>query len=94
MRVKASTVGNIVGKTVPVSMDEVRRWLRASQSYVSHSRIQDNNAVLRTWHPDGPNAHVEKKSNILAHHEVLLRLDAIDLERGKSLFANRSHAAV
>jgi seryl-tRNA synthetase len=38
--------------------------------------------MLRTWHPDGPNTQVEKRTDILAHHEVLLRLDAMDLERG------------
>lgn len=37
---------------------------------------------MRTWHPDGPNGQVEKKSDIMPHHEVLLRLDAMDLERG------------
>jgi len=40
---------------------------------------------MRTWHPDGPNAQVEQKKDILAHHEVLLRLDAMDLERGMFL---------
>ena len=38
--------------------------------------------MLKTWHPNGPNSQVEKKPDILAHHEVLLRLDAMDLERG------------
>jgi seryl-tRNA synthetase len=38
--------------------------------------------TLRTWHPDGPNAQVEKKADIMPHHEVLLRLDAMDLDRG------------
>ncbi|KAI0052369.1 serine-tRNA ligase [Auriscalpium vulgare] len=73
MRRKASTVGNIVNKTVPVSLTE------------------DDNATLRLWHPDGPNAQVEKKTNILAHHEVLLRLDAIDLERGSKIAGHRGY---
>jgi seryl-tRNA synthetase len=34
------------------------------------------------WHPDGPNSAFEQKPGILAHHEVLLRLDAMDLDRG------------
>lgn len=38
--------------------------------------------TIRTWHPDGPDAHVEKKTDIMPHHEVLLRLDAMDLDRG------------
>jgi seryl-tRNA synthetase len=47
------------------------------------SLTEDDNVTLRTWHnpqePDEP----EQRPNILAHHEVLLRLDAMDLERGK-----------
>lgn len=48
-------------------------------------RDQDDNVTLRTWHPHGPNGQVEKKTNIMPHHEVLLRLDAMDLERGVPL---------
>jgi len=73
MRAKASTVGNLVAKDVPVSLTE------------------DDNKVLRTWHPDGPNAVVEKKTSILAHHEVLLRLDAMDLERGSKVSGHRGY---
>ncbi|KAG6380147.1 serine-tRNA ligase [Boletus reticuloceps] len=69
MRQKASNVGNIVAKDVPVSLTE------------------DDNVTLRTWHPDGPNGQVEKKTVIMPHHEVLLRLDAMDLERGKLFYA-------
>ena len=43
---------------------------------------QDDNTTIRTWHPAGPNGKVEKKTDILPHHEVLLRLDAMDLDRG------------
>ena len=43
---------------------------------------KDDNKTLRTWHPDGPNGQVEQKTDIMPHHEVLLRLDAMDLERG------------
>jgi seryl-tRNA synthetase len=38
--------------------------------------------TLRTWHPAGPNAEFEKKADIMPHHEVLLRLDAMDMDRG------------
>lgn len=44
--------------------------------------LQDDNKTLRTWHPDGEGVQVEKKTDIMPHHEVLLRLDAMDLERG------------
>ncbi|KAF8532040.1 serine-tRNA ligase [Gautieria morchelliformis] len=73
MRTKAGTIGNLVGKSVPVSQTE------------------DDNATLRTWHPDGPNAQVEQKKGILAHHEVLLRLDAMDLDRGSKVAGHRGY---
>ncbi|KAF7965344.1 hypothetical protein HWV62_44780 [Athelia sp. TMB] len=73
MRAKASTVGNIVGKNVPVSQTE------------------DDNTTERTFHPDGPNAQVEKKADIMPHHEVLLRLDAMDLDRGAKVAGHRGY---
>ncbi len=63
MRQKAGTVGNIIGKNVPVSLTE------------------DDNAIMHTWDPKGLKEPEERKG-ILPHHEVLLRLDAMDLERG------------
>ncbi|EKM57180.1 uncharacterized protein PHACADRAFT_254765 [Phanerochaete carnosa HHB-10118-sp] len=71
MRQKAATLGNIVGKDVPVSLTE------------------DENVTLRTWHPQG--AEVEKKTDIMPHHEVLLRLDAMDLERGTKIAGHRGY---
>jgi seryl-tRNA synthetase len=73
MRQKASNVGNLVAKDVPVSLTE------------------DDNATLRTWHPDGPNVQVERKTDIMPHHEVLLRLDAMDLERGAKVVGHRGY---
>ncbi|KAJ3490606.1 hypothetical protein NLI96_g1287 [Meripilus lineatus] len=73
MRQKASTVGNLVNKDVPVSMNE------------------DDNKTIRKWHPDGEGVEVEKKPDILAHHEVLLRLDAMDLERGAKITGHRGY---
>ena len=52
------------------------------------SLSQDDNATLRTWCPEGANGKLEKRTDIMPHHEVLLRLDAIDLERGLSSFCN------
>ncbi|EIN14479.1 seryl-tRNA synthetase [Punctularia strigosozonata HHB-11173 SS5] len=73
MRQKASTVGNIVGKSVPISLTE------------------DDNVTLRTWHPQGPNAQVEQRKDIMPHHEVLLRLDAMDLDRGSKIAGHRGY---
>ncbi|KAI0246122.1 serine-tRNA ligase [Lactifluus subvellereus] len=55
------------------------------------SQTEDDNVTLRTWHPEGPNGQVEKKTDILAHHEVLLRLDAMDLERGAKISGHRGY---
>ena len=44
-------------------------------------QMEDDNAMLRTWYPDGPNGIVEKETNILPHHKMLIRLDMIDTER-------------
>ena len=84
MRQKAGTIGNIVNKGVPVSQTEVYaiRHSRTSLASSTIFSIQDDNLTLKTWHPNGPNGRVEKQADILAHHEVLLRLDAMDLERG------------
>lgn len=73
MRQKASTVGNLVNKDVPVSLTE------------------DDNTTLRTWHPEGEGTQVEKKADIMPHHEVLLRLDAMDLERGSKITGHRGY---
>lgn len=85
MRQKASTVGNIVGKSVPVSQTEVC-YINPTLYVSLLTRCQDDNVTLRTWHPDGEGVQVEKKAGILAHHEVLLRLDAMDLDRGALFF--------
>ncbi|KAG2337506.1 serine-tRNA ligase [Suillus weaverae] len=53
MRKKASTVGNLVAKDVPVSLTE--------------------------------------KTDIMPHHEVLLRLDAMDLDRGAKVAGHRGY---
>lgn len=93
MRAKATTIGNLVGKDVPVSQTEVRGLsltlkLRLSGGHIG-IYLQDDNAVLKMWHPDGPNAQVEKKTDILAHHEVMIRLGSFDTERGSKIAGHR-----
>lgn len=53
------------------------------------SMTEDDNALIRDWHPDGPNAKAEKKTDILSHHEVMMRLDAFDMERGAKISGHR-----
>jgi seryl-tRNA synthetase len=50
---------------------------------------EEKNLVIKTWHPDGPNAKPEARTDIIAHHEVMHRLDCFDLERGTSTRASR-----
>ncbi|KJZ70811.1 Serine--tRNA ligase [Hirsutella minnesotensis 3608] len=49
---------------------------------------EDNNAVLRTWSP--PGVSVEKR-DVLSHHEVLLRLDGYDPDRGVKVVGHRGY---
>ena len=66
MRQKARTVGNIVGKDVPISMTEVGlSQIIIFLRYHTYADIQDDNATIRTWHPAGPNAQVGKMKDIM-----------------------------
>ncbi|CAE6525808.1 unnamed protein product [Rhizoctonia solani] len=77
--------------------DEEERLMRAKAATIGNlvnkdvpvSQTEDDNKVIRTWHPDGPNAQVEKKTDILAHHEVMIRLGAFDTERGSKVAGHR-----
>ncbi|KAJ4145684.1 hypothetical protein LMH87_004523 [Akanthomyces muscarius] len=52
------------------------------------SNNEDDNAVQRTWAPEG--VAVEKR-NVLSHHEVLLRLDGYDPDRGVKVVGHRGY---
>ncbi|KAL6862385.1 hypothetical protein J3F83DRAFT_746164 [Trichoderma novae-zelandiae] len=52
------------------------------------SNNEDNNAVQRTWAPEG--VAVEKRP-VLSHHEVLLRLDGYDPDRGVKVVGHRGY---
>ncbi|KAI5481752.1 serine-tRNA ligase [Pseudohyphozyma bogoriensis] len=82
MRKKANTIGNIVHDSVPVSETE------------------DDNRVERTFHPDGmtPNGEMTKplkgvgrtlSEGLLSHHEVMHRLDILEMERGAKVAGHR-----
>lgn len=73
---KVNQVGNIVHPSVVVSNDE------------------DNNELVRTWKPEslkevGPVASNTGKPATLSHHEILLRLDGYDPERGVKISGHR-----
>lgn len=51
---------------------------------VPTSHTEDDNLQIKTWHPEGPNAKVEKKDDIFSHHEVMYKLDILDQDRGRT----------
>ncbi|CCG22055.1 Ses1 seryl-tRNA synthetase [Candida orthopsilosis Co 90-125] len=78
LRNKVNQVGNLVHESVVDSMDEA------------------NNELIKTWVPEGYKepAQVAAGSNApanLSHHEVLLRLDGYDPERGVRIVGHRGY---
>lgn len=78
LRQKVNLIGNIVHPSVVVSNDE------------------ENNELVRTWQPKGleaigPIAAATGKPAALSHHEVLLRLDGYDPERGVKISGHRGY---
>ncbi|CAN3359067.1 serine--tRNA ligase, cytoplasmic [Diutina catenulata] len=77
-KAKLNTVGNIVHESVVVSSNE------------------DNNELVRTWKPEGyaeigDIAAVTGAPAALSHHEILLRLDGYDPERGVRIVGHRGY---
>ena len=78
LRNKVNQVGNLVHESVVDSMDEA------------------NNELIKTWVPEGYKepAQVAAGTNApanLSHHEVLLRLDGYDPERGVRIVGHRGY---
>ncbi|QLG71838.1 hypothetical protein HG535_0C01870 [Zygotorulaspora mrakii] len=78
LKKKVYQVGNIVHPSVVVSNDE------------------DNNELVRVWKPEdlkevGSNASATGQPAKLSHHEVLLRLDGYDPERGVKISGHRGY---
>ncbi|KIY49783.1 serine-tRNA ligase [Fistulina hepatica ATCC 64428] len=55
------------------------------------SQTEDDNATLRTWHLPTETDEPPARPGIIPHHEVLLRLDAMDLERGAKVAGHRGY---
>lgn len=78
LRFKVNQVGNIVHESVVVSNDE------------------DNNEIVRTWKPEEYKTveQIAAATNApakLSHHEILLRLDGYDPERGVRIVGHRGY---
>lgn len=78
LRYKVNLVGNIVHESVVDSMDE------------------ENNEIVRKWQPEGlkeigATAAATGEPAKLSHHEVLLRLDGYDPERGVKVVGHRGY---
>lgn len=90
MKLKAASIGNLIYKDVPVSDNEV------GLDRLGHTCFdlfpQDNNAIIRTWAPqDHPGPTPNSIPDCLPHHEILLRLGAMDLERGANIAGHRGY---
>lgn len=88
MKKKAITIGNIVHKSVPVSMDEdnnelIKTW--APEGSVTASQKAGEDVVEKKI-----DITVEKKT-CLSHHEVLTRIDGYDPERGVKVVGHRGY---
>ncbi|EAU84065.1 seryl-tRNA synthetase [Coprinopsis cinerea okayama7 len=55
------------------------------------SLTEDDNVTIKTWDPTGNLEEPAPRPGILAHHEVLLRLDAMDLDRGAKVAGHRGY---
>ncbi|KAG5644683.1 hypothetical protein DXG03_007983 [Asterophora parasitica] len=55
------------------------------------SQTEDDNVTVRTWYPAGETEEPPARPDILPHHEVLLRLDAMDLDRGAKIAGHRGY---
>ncbi|KAI5953282.1 SES1 [Candida jiufengensis] len=78
LRFKVNQIGNIVHKSVVDSMDEA------------------NNELVKTWLPEGYSKPEQIAAGTnepakLSHHEVLLRLDGYDPERGVRIVGHRGY---
>ncbi|SCU84046.1 LAMI_0C05974g1_1 [Lachancea mirantina] len=78
LKKKVCQVGNIVHPSVVISNDE------------------ENNELVRSWKPEGldkidTTATGSREPATLSHHEVLLRLDGYDPERGVKISGHRGY---
>lgn len=88
MKSKVISIGNIVHKSVPVSMDEANNELIKTwkpEGPVSASYTHGEETLEKEI-----NITVEKKQ-CLSHHEVLTRIDGYDPERGVKVVGHRGY---
>jgi seryl-tRNA synthetase len=79
---------------VAVKLDVLRAKAKSIGNYV-HDTVpvsdnEDNNEIIRKWAPDSFNENSQEHAG-LSHHEVLLRLDGYDSERGVKLVGHRGY---
>ena len=79
---------------VAVKLDLLRTKAKSIGNYV-HDSVpvsdnEDNNEIIRKWAPEGFNENTQEQAS-LSHHEVLLRLDGYDPERGTKLVGHRGY---
>ena len=80
---------------VAVKLDLLRTKAKSIGNYV-HDSVpfsdnEDNNEIIRKWAPEGFDENTQEQAS-LSHHEVLLRLEGYDAERGTKLVGYRGIA--
>jgi len=55
------------------------------------SQTENDNVTLRTWDPQGVTEDPAVIPDIMPHHEILLRLGAMDLDRGAKIAGHRGY---
>jgi seryl-tRNA synthetase len=94
---KAELDRAVVGlKTAEVDRERELRKLAGTIGNLVHESVpvsmtEDDNVEVAKWHPDGPNASPQKRTDILSHHEVMYRLDILDQERGAKVAGHRGY---
>ena len=75
-------------KAVEITKEQELRKLAGTIGNIVHesvpvSQTEDDNAEVKVWHPDGPNAKPEHRTDFLSHHELMYRMEMLDQERGR-----------
>ena len=88
MKTKLTSIGNIVHKSVPVSMDEANNEL--IKTWQPEGKISVAVQTGEETAEKSIDITVEKKK-CLSHHEVLTRIDGYDPERGVKVVGHRGY---
>ncbi|KAF7366643.1 Serine-tRNA ligase [Mycena sanguinolenta] len=78
-------------KELDVKVDAIRKDAKELEAKMRQKASLDDNVTLRAWHPPQETDEPPVRTGIMPHHEVLLRLDAMDLDRGAKIAGHRGY---